>query len=91
MARTTFSGPVKSENGFEGDITGNITGNVTGNVAGVITLPLSTIAALPAAAAGNKGQCRAVSNAAGGAAATMVVSNGAAWIDLITGVAVSAT
>jgi hypothetical protein len=32
MARTTFSGPVKSDNGFEGNITGNITGNVTGNV-----------------------------------------------------------
>jgi hypothetical protein len=29
MARTTFSGPVKSDNGFEGAITGNVTGNVT--------------------------------------------------------------
>ena len=29
MARTTFSGPVKSDNGFEGNITGNITGNVS--------------------------------------------------------------
>lgn len=34
MARTTFSGPVKSNNGFEGNITGNITGNVTGNLIG---------------------------------------------------------
>ncbi len=25
MARTTFSGPVKSDNGFEGAITGNVT------------------------------------------------------------------
>ena len=32
MARTTFSGPVKSDNGFEGAITGNVTGNVIGNV-----------------------------------------------------------
>jgi hypothetical protein len=24
MARTTFSGPVKSDNGFEGDIAGNL-------------------------------------------------------------------
>ena len=32
MARTTFSGPVKSDNGFEGAITGNVTGDVTGNV-----------------------------------------------------------
>ena len=29
MARTTFSGPVKSDNGFEGDITGDVTGAVT--------------------------------------------------------------
>lgn len=29
MARTTFSGPVKSDNGFEGAITGDVTGNVT--------------------------------------------------------------
>lgn len=37
MARTTFSGPVKSDNGFEGAVTGNITGNVTGNVTGNLT------------------------------------------------------
>ena len=34
MAQTRFTGPVKSDNGFLGDITGNITGNVTGNVTG---------------------------------------------------------
>lgn len=34
MSRTTFSGPVKSDNGFEGTITGNVVGNVTGNVTG---------------------------------------------------------
>jgi hypothetical protein len=28
MARTTFSGPVKSNNGFEGNITGNVAGAV---------------------------------------------------------------
>lgn len=37
MARTTFSGPVKSDNGFEGAITGNVTGNVTGDVTGNVT------------------------------------------------------
>ena len=37
MAQTRFSGPVKSDNGFLGDITGNITGNVTGNVTGNLT------------------------------------------------------
>ena len=33
MARTTFSGPVKSDNGFEGNVTGNVVGGVTGAVA----------------------------------------------------------
>ena len=28
MARTTFSGPVKSDNGFEGNVTGTVTGAV---------------------------------------------------------------
>ena len=32
MARTTFSGPVASDNGFIGDFTGNVTGDLTGNV-----------------------------------------------------------
>ena len=35
MARTTFSGPVKSDNGFERDITGDVTAatiTATGNV-----------------------------------------------------------
>lgn len=45
MARTTFSGPVKSDNGFEGDITGNITGNVTGTLIGNQTMPVATVAA----------------------------------------------
>jgi len=28
MARTTFSGPVKSDNGFEGNIVGSVSGTV---------------------------------------------------------------
>lgn len=49
MARTTFSGPVASDNGFIGDITGNVTGNLAGNVLGTVTgtvvQPVSAIAA----------------------------------------------
>jgi len=48
MARTTFSGPVKSDNGFEGSITGNVVGNVTGTVTGTIILPTATAANLGA-------------------------------------------
>jgi cytoskeletal protein CcmA (bactofilin family) len=58
MSRTTFSGPVKSDNGFEGNVTGNVTGDVTGTasaVSGAVTatslvLPTSTSAALGAKA-----------------------------------------
>ena len=39
MANTTFTGPVISTNGFQGDTTGNVTGDVTGNVTGYIILP----------------------------------------------------
>ena len=41
MARTSFSGPVKSDNGFEGNITGNVTGAVaatTLSASGAVTL-----------------------------------------------------
>jgi hypothetical protein len=34
MSRTSFSGPVASANGFEGNVTGNVTGNVSGAAAG---------------------------------------------------------
>lgn len=41
MSRTTFSGPVKSNNGFEGNVTGDVTGAVdatTLSASGVVTL-----------------------------------------------------
>ncbi len=52
MARTTFSGPVKSDNGFEGNIVGNVTGTASA-VSGTVTattliLPTSTAAAIGA-------------------------------------------
>ena len=50
MARTTFSGPVKSDNGFEGDVTGNVTGDVTGNIAGTGVVTHATTAAINATA-----------------------------------------
>ena len=46
MSRTTFSGPVKSDNGFEG----NITGNVTGNVSATTVAATSTVTARSASA-----------------------------------------
>lgn len=45
MARTTFSGPVKSNNGFEGNVTGNVTGNLTGTVTGTASAVSGTVVA----------------------------------------------
>lgn len=53
MARTTFSGPVKSDNGFEGPITGDVTGTLIGNQ----TIPVATVAA----AGTNQGNAAALS------------------------------
>lgn len=41
MSRTTFSGPVRSNKGFEGNVTGNVAGAVdatTLSASGVVTL-----------------------------------------------------
>ena len=59
MARTTFSGPVRSDNGFEGNITGNVTGNV---------------AATTVSATGNITADSATALVAGGAAAFLATS-----------------
>ena len=82
MARTTFSGPVKSDNGFEGDITGDVTGDVT--LADFVKLTAVATAALPAAAAGNAGQVRLINdNGAGNDEYCLVISTGAAWVTAV--------
>lgn len=80
MARTTFSGPVKSDNGFEGAITGNVIGNVTGNVTGTVT---GTII-LPTATAANLG---AIANAIN----TTGKVTGKTVVDIATGVIYTAS
>jgi energy-converting hydrogenase Eha subunit B len=102
MARTTFSGPVKSDNGFEGAIVGNVVGNVTGNVAGNVTgnvtgsvdasggtlrIASALVGALPAAT--TAGRLLYVTDANSGDG-TVCFSNGSAWIDIKTGAAVIA-
>jgi hypothetical protein len=72
MASTTFSGPVTSTNGF------------VGAIAGVVTLPISTTAQLPAAAAANAGQLRIISdNGAGNNEYCVVISTGSAWVTAV--------
>jgi hypothetical protein len=78
MARTTFSGPVKSDNGFEG--------NVIGNIAGTPTLAAYTTTTLPPVVVG---ALIYVSNANTNAG-TVCFGKGSSWIDIRTGVAVVA-
>jgi len=82
MARTTFSGPVASDNGFEG----NLTGNVTGNISGMPTLPAYTTTSLPTVVVGG---LIYVSNANSNAG-TVCFGKGSSWIDIKTGLAVVA-
>lgn len=78
MARTTFSGPVKSDNGFEGAITGNVT------LATFVGLTPVATSALPAAAAANQGQVRLINdNGAGNNEYCLVISTGAAWVTAV--------
>ena len=89
MARTTFSGPVASTNGFEGTITGNVTGNVTGTVAGAVTLPTYTVTSANALTPKTAGKIIYVSNGLAGAPC-IAVGDGTNWISP-AGTAISAT
>ena len=86
MARTTFSGPVASDNGFIGALTGNVTGNVTGTSTGMAVLPAYTTTTLPTVVVGG---LIYVSNANTNAG-TVCFGKGSSWIDIKTGVAVIA-
>lgn len=94
MARTTFSGPVASDNGFIGNITGNITGNVTGNVTGTLTgnvvattgyIQLRTATAANIAAIGN------AINTTGKAAGTIVFDTTNSKLKIATGALAAST
>lgn len=71
MARTTFSGPVASQNGFIGAVTGNVVGSVT--------LPTYTVTSANALASKPAGQIIYVSNGLAGAPC-IAVGNGTNWI-----------
>ena len=97
MANTTFSGPVRSENGFQSITKNATTGAVTvaatlgaaTSVASVTVsdfLKLTAVAtsALPTAAAGNAGQVRLINdNGAGDDEYCLVISTGSAWVTAV--------
>lgn len=83
MAQTSFSGPVRSENGFIGEVAGNVT------VTDFLKLTAVATSALPPAAAGNAGQVRLINdNGAGDDEFCLVISTGSAWVTA-TGAALS--
>jgi hypothetical protein len=81
MSRTTFSGPVKSDNGFEGSVVGNVTGSVT--------LPIYTVTSANALPSKKAGQIIYVSNGLAGDPC-IAVGDGTNWISP-AGTAISAT
>jgi len=97
MANTTFSGPVRSENGFQSITKNATTGAITVDatigaatsvnsvtVADFVALTPILTAALPAAAAGNQGQVRLISdNGSGDDEYCLVISTGAAWVTAV--------
>jgi hypothetical protein len=97
MANATFTGPVRSENGFQSVTKSTTTGAVTVDatfgaasavdsitVADFVKLTPILTAALPAAAAGNQGQVRLISdNGAGNNEYALVISTGAAWVTAV--------
>jgi len=80
MGTTTFSGPVVSNNGFEGDI--------TGDVVGAIQVPTYTVATAPAAT-GIAGTVIYVSDGAAGSA-ILAFSDGTDWKRSDTGATIAA-
>ena len=97
MGTTTYSGPVRSENGFQSITKNATTGAITVEatlgaatsvdsvtVADFIALTPILTSALPAAAAGNEGQVRLISdNGAGDDEYCLVISTGAAWVTAV--------
>jgi hypothetical protein len=79
MAQTTFSGPVVSQNGFEGAVTGAVTGPVTGDVTGSVTLPTYTVTTANALTPKTAGKIIYVSNGLAGAPC-IAVGDGTDWI-----------
>jgi hypothetical protein len=90
MARTTFSGPVKSDNGFEGAITGNVIGNVTGTLTGNVVATAGYIQLRTATAANIAAIANAV-NTTGKAAGTIVFDTTNSKLKIATGALAAST
>jgi cytolysin (calcineurin-like family phosphatase) len=86
MARTSFSGPVASTNGFIGPIVGDVTGTVTGNLdatAGYVQLTTATTAEIASATS--------TVNTVGKAAGTIVFNTTLGTLKIATGATATST
>jgi hypothetical protein len=97
MANTTFSGPVRSINGFQTVSVSPTTGAVTttstiGPASSVTSVTVSSFlaltpiltSALPLAATANRGQVRLISdNGSGNNEFCLVISTGSAWVTAV--------
>ena len=92
MARTSFTGPVASSNGFIGDTTGNVTGNVTGNLTGAVlaTTPVNvTAATLTVTQATHAGRVVTLNRAAGITVTLPAASGSGSVYTFVVGTAVT--
>ncbi len=78
MGKTTFSGPVNSDNGFVGDVTG------------AIQVPTFTVSTAPSASAAGAGTIIYVSDGAAGSA-ILAFSDGTDFLRSDTGAAIAAS
>ena len=90
MARTTFSGPVASDNGFIGAFTGNVVGNVTGTVTGNVDATAGYIQLRTVTATQLADDANAV-NTTGKAAGTVVFETTNSLLYIATGATATST
>jgi len=90
MANTTFTGPVISNNGFQGDFTGNVTGNVTGTLTGNVDATTGYIQLRTATAANIAAATNSV-NTTGKAAGTIVFDTTNSKLKIATGALATST
>jgi hypothetical protein len=94
MARTSFSGPVASANGFIGTFTGNVVGNVTGDVTGTVLGNVDATAGYIQLRTATTTQIADITNAvntAGKAAGTIVFNTTLGTLKIATGATAAST
>jgi hypothetical protein len=90
MARTSFSGPVASANGFIGPIVGDVTGTVTGTVIGNLDATAGYVQ-LTTATTTQIADATSTVNTVGKAAGTIVFNTTLGTLKIATGATATST